>query len=148
MSPGYRRLGRSGRLDRLADMGIEAFDDFRDQFCETTAVMELDPSGTKFKEVERLARYQNLPELTRWWGEFADVVQVDDLGLARPDLAGGRRQVLTVTPPDGLVRYMTTTVDARVEAIRSRQVAPTEDNMLKLSSDCRMASFDWESLLR
>lgn len=138
-------FGRYLRPDLLADMGMEAFDDFRGQFCETTAVMELDPSGTKFKEVERLARYQNLPELARWWGEFADVVQVDDLGLARPDLADGRRQVLTVAPPPGLVRYMTVEVDARVEAIRSRRVAPTEDNMLKLSSDCRMASFDWEA---
>lgn len=60
-------------------------------------------------------------------------------------MVGGRRQVITVEPPAGLRTYMTEEIDARVEAIRTRRVTPSEDNMLKLSSDCRMASFDWEA---
>jgi len=36
-------------------------------------------------------------------------------------------------------------VTNRADAIRDRQVEPEEDNFLKLSSDARLASFDWET---
>lgn len=127
----------------LDELGIRSFDAFRGQFCETTSNMELDTSGTKFRSVERLAKYQNLPELARWWGEFADVVAVEDLDLPRPELAGGSRRTIVVEPPAGLAEFMATEVSDRAERIRSGGVDPTEDNMLKLSSDCRAASFDW-----
>jgi len=38
-------FGRYLRPDLLEDLGITAFDDFRAQFCETVAAMELDPPG-------------------------------------------------------------------------------------------------------
>jgi hypothetical protein len=136
-------LGRYLRPDLLEELGLQSFDAFRAQFCQTVAAMELDPSGTHFRQVERLARYQALPELARWWGEFADVVQVEDLDLPRPELVSGARQVVTVEPPAGLAFYMSEVISARADAIRQRRVHPSEDNMLKLSSDCRAASFDW-----
>ncbi|HEV2809945.1 MAG TPA: DEAD/DEAH box helicase family protein, partial [Acidimicrobiales bacterium] len=40
-------LGRYLRPDLLDELGIQSFDAFRAQFCETTSTMELDPSGTQ-----------------------------------------------------------------------------------------------------
>ena len=70
---------------------------------------------------------------------------MEDLGLPRPELRTGRRQVVAVEPPVALERFITETVRARIEQIRSKAVDPTEDNMLKLSSDARLASFDWQT---
>lgn len=136
-------MGKYLRPDLNDELGIRSFDSFRAQFCDTSAEMELDQSGTKFRQVERLSRYQQLPELARWWGEFADVVHVEDLGLPRPELATGRRQTIVVEPDPDLEHYMQVEVSARADAIAAGSVPPTEDNMLKLSSDCRNASFDW-----
>ncbi len=136
-------MGKYLRPDLGEELGIRSFDAFRAQFCDTSAEMELDTSGTKFRQVERLSKYQQLPELARWWGEFADVVSVEDLGLPTPELNTGARQTVVVEPDPGLEHYMAVEVSARADAIMSGRVEPTEDNMLKLSSDCRMASFDW-----
>jgi hypothetical protein len=87
----------------------------------------------------------SLPELARLWGDFADLVRVEELGLPRPELRTGRRQVVAVEPAPQLERFISEEVRGRMESIRARQVEPTEDNMLKLSSDARLASFDWET---
>ena len=132
------------RPDLLAEYGVDSFDAFRAVFCDTTSEMELDVARS-FRLVERLSRYKNLPELARLWGDFADLVRVDDLGLPRPELRTGRRQVIAVEPSHELERFIAEEVRGRMEAIRGRQVEPSEDNMLKLSSDARLASFDWET---
>ena len=61
-------MGKYLRPDLNEELGIRSFDAFRAQFCDTSAEMELDTSGTKFRQVERLSKYQQLPELARWWG--------------------------------------------------------------------------------
>jgi N12 class adenine-specific DNA methylase len=137
-------MGRYVRPDLLADLGMSTFDAFRAQFADTVTAMELDASGTRYRQVERLARYKNLPELARWWGDFVDVVHVEDLNLPTPAIAGGRRQVHMVPPHPDLEHYMRYEISKRADAIRDRRVERDEDNFLKLTSDCRMASFDWE----
>jgi len=132
------------RPELLAEYGIESFDAFRLWCCDTTSDMELDMAGT-FRRVERLSRYKNLPELARFLGEFADIVRVDDLGLPRPALEAGGRQVVAVAPAPELEVFISGEVRARVDRIRAGGVDPHEDNMLKLSSECRLASFDWQS---
>jgi N12 class adenine-specific DNA methylase len=133
------------RPDLLDELGISAFDAFRAQFTTTTSEMELDASGTRIRRIERLARYKNLPELGRILGEFADIVMDDDLDLPKPDLVGGKRRVVVVEPAPAMETFMTEVVSARADAIHNRMVLPTEDNMLKLCSDCRLAAFDWQS---
>ena len=65
-------------------------------------------------------------------------------GPRTPDPGAEHRRTSVVVEPDpGLEHYMAVEVSARADAIMSGRVEPTEDNMLKLSSDCRMASFDW-----
>jgi N12 class adenine-specific DNA methylase len=138
-------LARYLRPDLCNELGVANFDDFRAQFCDTSSAMELDPSGTRLNRVERLSRYKNLPELARMIGEFADIVHVEDLDLPRPALVGGDRRIVVIEPDPGLAEFMATTVSRRAESIRKGLVDPHDDNMLKLTSDCRLASFDWAS---
>ncbi|HVX23325.1 MAG TPA: hypothetical protein VHB02_18435 [Acidimicrobiales bacterium] len=138
-------LGQYLRPDLMEELGISSFDAFRAQFTRTVSQMELDPSGTRMRRVERLAKYTNLPELARFMGEFADVVMAEDLDLPRPTLKGGKREVVVVPASPQMEIFMTEEVAKRARAIHSGTVAPEEDNMLKLCSDCRLAAFDWES---
>jgi hypothetical protein len=50
---------------------------------------------------------------------------------------------VVIEPDPGLLDFMTTTVAARAEDIQCRRVDPHVDNNLKLTTDCRAASFDW-----
>ena len=132
------------RPDLLAELGVASFDDFRRQFCDTVSAMELDVTQS-YRRVERLARYKNLPELARLLAEFADIVGAEDIGLKRPALESGRRQIVAVPPSPELESFIRDELTRRVEAVRSRAVPPDEDNMLKLSGEARFASFDWTS---
>ncbi|MHB1784004.1 MAG: hypothetical protein ACYCTE_15215, partial [Acidimicrobiales bacterium] len=132
------------RPDLLDELGVASFDDFRRQFCDTVSAMELDVTQS-YRRVERLARYKNLPELARLLAEFADIVRAEDIGLERPALVGGRRQIVAVPPAPELESFIRDELTSRVEAVRARLVKPDEDNMLKLSGDARFASFDWTS---
>jgi N12 class adenine-specific DNA methylase len=138
-------MARYLRPDLLEELGISAFDSFRLAFCDTISAMELDATGVRFRRIERLSRYKNLPELARWWGEFTDVVTIDDLDLPRPTLAGGERRVVLVERSPELAWFMEHELTERADAIRGGAVRPDEDNFLKLSSHARMASFDWET---
>jgi len=136
-------MGRYVAPELLSEMTMTGFDAFRSQFCDTTSGVELDVSGTTMRSIERLSRYKNLPELARWMGEWVDVVSVEEMALPRPELVGGKRQVVIVPPSPQMSDFMTGEVLRRAEAIRGGKVPPEEDNLLKLCSDCRMAAFDW-----
>jgi N12 class adenine-specific DNA methylase len=138
-------MARYLRPDLLEELGISAFDSFRLAFCDTVSAMELDATGVRFRRIERLSRYKNLPELARWWGEFTDVVTIDDLDLPRPTLVGGERRVVLVERSPELAWFMEHELTERADAIRGGAVLPDEDNFLKLSSHARLASFDWET---
>ena len=138
-------MGKYLRPDLLDQVGIGAFDSFRLAFCDTVSAMELDVSGTKFRRVERLAKYKNLPELARIWGEFTDTVTADQLDLPRPALAGGERNVVVVERSPQLADFMTVEISERADAVRNGDVLPEEDNYLKITSNARLASFDWET---
>ncbi len=64
-----------------------------------------------------------------------------ELALPTPALAGGRAETIVVAPSEGLDEYVAS-LAARAEAVRSRGVQPTEDNMLKISNDGRSAALD------
>jgi N12 class adenine-specific DNA methylase len=138
-------MARYLRPDLLEELHVGAFDGFRAMFADTTSDMEIDASGTRFRRIERLSRYKNLPELGRLWGEFVDVVTADQLDLPRPTVEGGGRQIVLVDPAPQLRHFMAVTVSERAEAVQRKLVEPHEDNFLKLTTEARIASFDWET---
>lgn len=135
------------RPDLLEAAGINDFDTWAATFGEVVSEMEMSVAGgDKFKMKERFAKFQNVPELLKMFHTFADVKTAEDLQLPVPDLAereDGTRapRMITVEPGPELQDYIRD-IGERAEKIQQRLVDPTEDNMLKISSDGRKAALD------
>lgn len=134
------------RPDLLAEAGIEDFDSWAATFGESVTAIELSPDGSSFRMNTRFAKFRNVPELLRMWHLSADIKTAADLNLNTPDLAereDGRREPETVAVPASteLEAYIEDLAE-RADRVRSGGVEPTEDNMLKISSDGRAAALD------
>lgn len=133
--------------ESLAEAGLSDFDSWAATFGEVTQNMELTVAGgNRFKVKTRLAKFTNVPELQTMFRRFADVKTAEDLDLPRPELAAredGKRapRIITVPRSEELASYIAQ-IGERADAIAARLVEPTEDNMLKLSSDGRKAALD------
>ena len=122
--------------ERLRLSGIRNFDDWASTFAEPVVSVEMDAVG-EFRPVTRL-RLINLPELLELLGEVWDFAShVEE--VKRPDLIGGQMRIVEVEGSSDLQEYVRELAD-RAEAIRAREVEPSEDNMLKVTSDGRRAS--------
>jgi len=135
------------RPDLLLAAGVEHFDAWAATFGQTVTEMEMAPTGDgNYRLNTRFARFQNVPEMLRMWHVFADVKTAEDLQLPVPSLAAdesGERTPRTVVIPAGpeIADYLELLAD-RADKVRSRAVAPEEDNMLKISTDGRKAALD------
>lgn len=127
------------RPDLLEEAGITSFDQWAGTFGQTVDEMELKPEGSGFRQTTRFAKFRNVPELLKQFHTFADIKMADDLNLPTPNLDGGRAQTVLVPSTDQLAEYITE-LGERAEAVRSGQVEPEDDNMLKISGDGRKAA--------
>ncbi len=135
------------RPDLLADAGVEHFDAWAATFGQVVTEIEMAPTGGgNYRMNSRFARFNNVPEMLRIWGVFADVKTADDLDLPTPRLAerpDGQRGPETVVIPAGPeIRAYVQDLGERAERVRSRSVLPEEDNMLKITGDGRKAALD------
>ena len=135
------------RPDLLHAAGLTDFDSWAATFARTVTEIELAPAGAgSYRLATRFARFTNVPELLRMWHACADVKTADELHLptptvaARPDGAHAPETVL-VAPTSQVVEYVAQ-LGRRAEAVKARQVDPSVDNMLKISSDGRKAALD------
>lgn len=135
------------RPDLLEKAGINDFDTWAATFGQVVTEMEMTVAGgDTFKMKDRFAKFQNVPELLKMFHTFADVKTGEDLQLPVPLLQereDGLRlpRMVMVEPSPELESYIADIGD-RAEAVQQRQVHPTEDNMLKISSDGRKAALD------
>lgn len=133
------------RPDLLEQAGVSHFDAWAATFGQQVTEIEMDPSGTGFRQKTRFAKFQNVPELLRMWHTFADVKTAADLKLPVPLVAArpsdGLRlpEIVSVPASDELLEYVAK-LGERAERVRARQVMPDEDNMLKISGDGRRAA--------
>lgn len=125
----------------LEAAGISDFDTWAATFGQVVTDLELSPSGTGFRMKARFAKFNNVPELLRLWHQVADVKTADDLNLPTPDLKGGAPETVVVPPSQELVDFMALLAQ-RADAVSSRAVDPSEDNMLKISGHGRAAALD------
>lgn len=121
--------------------GIASFDSWAANFGRTITAIELAPDGGSYRMQTRFARFANVPDLLALVGRVADIKTSGDLGLAVPALSGGKAHVVVAQASSELERYVEQLVE-RSECVASRGVAPTEDNMLKITSDGRKAALD------
>ncbi|MEG9250171.1 helicase-related protein [Arthrobacter sp. Soc17.1.1.1] len=135
------------RPDLLEQAGINDFDTWAATFGQVVTEMEMTVAGgDSFKMKERFSKFQNVPELLKMFHTFADVKTAEDLQLPVPDIEqrdDERRlpRMVAVEPTIELEAYIADIAD-RAEKIQARLVDPTEDNMLKISTDGRKAALD------
>lgn len=78
--------------EEMEAYNIWYFDDFVRNFGSIQQMLEYGTSGT-YKEVNRFAGYNNLPEMARLWAGIADTVKTDEAGEVKkhiPALEGGQ----------------------------------------------------------
>jgi N12 class adenine-specific DNA methylase len=124
--------------DTLQKMGLDQFDPWASTFGETTTAIELAPEGTGYRAKTRFAKFYNLPELMTTFKEVADVKTADELNLPRPK---ANFHVIAVQPTENQTELIET-LSERAAAIHNKEVDPTEDNMLKVTSDGRKIGLD------
>ncbi|MFJ3793450.1 UvrD-helicase domain-containing protein [Kitasatospora sp. NPDC090091] len=129
------------RPDLLEQARIRDFDEFASTYGKIINGVELAADGSGFREVSRFAAFRNMPELMRIWRTVADVKTAEDLDLDVPDLSTGRAITIKVEPTEGQLEYQAD-LERRAHAVKNGLVDPSDDNMLKISSDGRKVSLD------
>lgn len=130
------------QYDALVQRGLAHFDAWASTFGETITAMELAPEGTGFRLRTRFARFFNLPELTSMFREVADIQTADMLKLPVPKV----EYHTVVLEPSKFQRDMLLSLADRAEAVRAGNMKPTEDNMLRITSDGRKLALDQRML--
>lgn len=135
------------RPDLLAQAGLEHFDTWAATFGRLSTSLELSPDGGRFRMRTRFARFANVPELLRMWHVSADIKTAEDLKLPTPQLVarhgdGHRSPETVVIPATPQLTAYVTELGQRADRVRSRKVDPSEDNMLTISTDGRLAALD------
>ena len=130
-----QRYLQYGALQRS---GMTHFDCWASTFGETTTAIELAPEGTGYRARTRFAKFFNLPELMNTFREVADIKTADQLQLPTPDV----KYETVVVRPTAQQEEMVQALSERAAAVHNKQVDPTVDNMLKITSDGRKLGLD------
>jgi len=129
------------QMTALRRNSLQHFDSWAGTFGETVTAMELSPDGSGYRLQSRFARFVNVPELMQQFRQVADVQTSDMLKLPVPKLEQGRPITVSAPTSPELKRFVEQLVK-RTEKIKSGQVDPKDDNMLKITSEGRKAALD------
>ena len=124
--------------DLLQQKGLAHFDCWASTFGETTTAIELAPEGTGYRARTRFAKFYNLPELMSMFKIAADIKTADQLHLPRPEAVYHTE----VSPPTAIQKEMVQMLSERAAKVHSGTVDPSNDNMLKITSDGRKLGLD------
>ena len=122
----------------LKEAGLFSFDNFAATFCEVVEHIELKPEGNGYQMKARLSRFHNVPELIRLFRMAADIKTAEDLNLPTPKA----NEVRHVAPQSETMKLFMDWLSHRAGLIRDLKVEPSEDNILSIANDGRMASLD------
>ena len=122
----------------LAQKNLTHFDAWASTFGETVTAIELAPEGTGYRARTRFAKFFNLPELMTMFGEVADIKTAEHLDLDTPN---AHYETIAVKPSD-YQKEMMKALSERAAEVHKGNVEPTEDNMLKITSDGRKLGLD------
>ena len=126
------------QYDTLLRNGLQHFDSWASTFGETVTALELAPEGTNYRAKTRFAKFFNLPELMLMFREVADIQTADMLKLPVPKVNYHNIK----TKPSDIQSEMVASLAKRAEKVRSREVEPNVDNMLKITNDGRKLALD------
>ncbi len=126
---------------------IGHFDAWAAMFGQTAMDYELNAAG-KYEPVSRFAKFNNLPELMKRVRTFMDVLTSSHLGayVVRPDIKGGKPNMIIATPSDELKAYQTNVLQPRMQRARDWKPTPDQpgnpDPIINIITDGRLSSID------
>ena len=126
------------QYNELAKRNLQQFDAWASTFGETVTAIELSPEGTGYRAKTRFAKFYNLPELMALFKEVADIQTSDTLNLPVPKA----HFETVVVKPSQIQEEMVEKLGERAEDIKSGNVNPKEDNMLKITNEGRKLALD------
>jgi N12 class adenine-specific DNA methylase len=127
--------------DELKKHNLHHFDSWAATFGEPVTAMELSPDGAGYRLNTRFARFINVPELMQMFRQSADVQTAAMLNLPRPKLDGEKPTIRNAPATEELKAFVQS-LAARAERLKNGRVDPSEDNMLKITSEGRKAALD------
>ena len=122
----------------LQKRGLTQFDAWASVFGETVTASELAPEGTGYRTKTRFAKFFNLPELMNLFKQAADIQTADQLKLPVPEA----QTHTVVVQPSELQKEMVANLSERAALVHNGSVDPSQDNMLKITSDGRKIGLD------
>jgi len=126
------------QYDRLQELGMAHFDCWASRFGETVTALELAPEGTGYRARTRFSKFFNLPELMNLFKEVTDIKTADQLHLPTPQVEYHN----IVAQPTEQQQEMVKALSERASLVHSGTVDPSQDNMLKITSDGRKLGLD------
>ncbi|ENY94406.1 DEAD-like helicase [[Clostridium] clostridioforme CM201] len=126
------------QYDRLQELSMTHFDCWASRFGETVTALELAPEGTGYRARTRFSKFFNLPELINLFREVADIKTADQLHLPTPEVEYHN----IVAQPTEQQQEMVKALSERASLVHSGTVDPSQDNMLKITSDGRKLGLD------
>ncbi len=126
------------QYDLLKAKNLTHFDAWASTFGETVTAIELAPEGTGYRAKTRFSRFYNLPELISMFKEVADIQTADMLNLPVPEA----EYINVSLEPSGYQKDMVSALADRAEKVRSGDVDPHIDNMLRITNDGRKLALE------
>ena len=123
--------------DVLQRNHLHTFDNWVKTFAKPEQSFEIDVNVSSFRMVRRFVKFHNLPELSKMFTSFSAFYSAEKSGL--PTLDGYANTVIQQS--EAQKDYMRKICE-RTEKIRNNQVHPSQDNMLKVTTDGRAAALD------
>ena len=123
--------------DMLKQLGIEHFDSWAKMFGEVVNALEIAPSGSGYRLKQTFSKFKNVKALQQMFRSFTDVL-TDIPGLKIPKMKGKKVQIVECEQSEFQKNYM---AELAERANNVKNVDPSEDNMLKITSDGRKISY-------
>lgn len=126
------------QMNLLRKRGLHLFDAWAANFGETQRTLELAPEGKGYQAKTRFSKFFNLPELMNLFRLTADIKTPQDLNLPVPKA----KYEAIKTEASEYQKEMVDGLADRAKDIRSGNVDPSTDNMLKITNEGRKLALD------
>ena len=125
--------------EQLKLLNLSHFDEWINTFARRQTCFEVDVDSRNYRIRTRFSSFHNIPELTNLFAGVCDFYSNDGGNVNLPESKGYTDVVVPISI--GQAAYFDTLVE-RTERIRQKQVRGTEDNLLKVTIDGRVAALD------
>jgi N12 class adenine-specific DNA methylase len=129
------------QIGALRKQGLHHFDSWAATFGEPVTAMELAPDGAGYRLNTRFARFVNVPELIQQFCQVADIQTAENLKLPVPEIQTGK-PIIVRAPATSELKELVAGLAKRAEALRNGRIDPSQDNMLKITSEGRKGALD------